>query len=127
MHGSAAEIRSPGAFGGVIEECEEACLFGRRDEVMIDCQAWYWSLLRAQNCFIIVAATSYTNRHIGGFVGLGNWYEEVIDGFPFFNGWLHGSGKGCKTNSRDSGMAVLVLRNGLHQALLSLLESLRML
>ena len=41
MHGSTAEICSPGAFGGVIQKCEEACLFGGRDEVMMDRQAWY--------------------------------------------------------------------------------------
>ena len=90
MHGSAAEICSPGAFGGVIKECEEACLFGGRNEVMIDCQAWYGSLLRAQNCFIFVGAIPYTKRRFRGFIRLGNWCEEVIDGFPLFNGWLHG-------------------------------------
>ena len=37
MHGSATEICSPGAFGGVIKECEETCFFGGRDEVMMNC------------------------------------------------------------------------------------------
>lgn len=37
MHGSAAEICSPGAFEGVVNKCEEACFFGGTDEVMMDC------------------------------------------------------------------------------------------
>ena len=36
MHGSAAEICSPAAFERVVKECEEACFFGGRDEVMIN-------------------------------------------------------------------------------------------
>ena len=37
MHGSAAEICSPGAYGRVVEKCEEACFFGGSDEVMVNC------------------------------------------------------------------------------------------
>ena len=43
-----------------------------------------------QNCFIVVAAVFYTDRRFRGFIGFGNWHEEVIDGFPFFNEGLHG-------------------------------------
>ena len=32
-------------------------------------------------------------------MGFGNWYEKVIDGFPFFDGLLHDSGKRCKSMS----------------------------
>ena len=99
MHGSAAEICSPGAFGWVIQKCEEVCLFVGRNEVMIDRQARYWSPLWAQNCFVIVAGIFYTSHRFRGFSGLGNWYEEVIDGFPFFNGWLHGLGNWCTITS----------------------------
>ena len=114
MHGSAAQIRSPGATGGVIKECEEACLFVRRDEVMIDCQAWYGSFVRARNCSIIVAATLYLKRRFRGFMGLGNWYEEVIDGFPFSNGSLHGLGEWCTITSRGSPIAMLSFDESLH-------------
>ena len=63
---------------------------------MMDCQAWYGSLLRAQNCFILVAAILYTDGRFRGLGVFGNWCEEVIDGFPFFNQWLHGLGKGIE-------------------------------
>ena len=122
MHGSAAEICSPGAFGRVIKECEEVCFFGRRDEVIIDCQAWYGSLLRAQTCFIIVAAIFCYDWRFRGFMGLGNWYEELIDGFPFFHGWLHGPGKRCKRTSRGSVIARLCFHGGFRQAMLSHLK-----
>ena len=119
MHGSAAEICSPGAFGGVIKECEEACLFGERNEVLIDYQAWYGGLLRAQNSFIVFAAICCMNRRFRGAIGLGNWYEEVIDGFLFFNGWFHSLGKRFETTSRGSVIAILFFHSGLRLAWLS--------
>lgn len=89
---------------------------------MIDCQAWYGSLLRGQNCFVIVAAVFYMDRRFRGFTGLGNWYEEVIDGFPFFDGWLHGWEKRCKITPRCSLIFMLFFHSVLHQALSSLLN-----
>lgn len=122
MHGSTAEICSPGAFGGVVKESEEARLFGLRNEVMIDCQAWYGSLLWTQDCFIIIAAIFYPNRHFRSSMGFGNWYEKVIDGFPLFKGWLHGSGKRCETMLRGSSLVILSFDSNIHQASLSLVD-----
>lgn len=75
-----------------------------------------------QNCFIIVAVISYINWRFRGFMGFGNWHEEVVDGFSFFNGWLHGLEKIRETTSRRSDIVVLILHGCFHQVSLKLVK-----